>query len=414
MLRPYRQLLAVPHLASLLVWSVLARLHGTGTSIALTFLVVEWTGSYALAGLVMGALTVGNGVSGPWRGRMADRTSAPRLITVTVLCYVAGLSVLVVLPASVWYAAPVIAFFTGLSTPPATQLVRAAFTRIKDSQARTAAYGAEATVFELTFMLGPVLTAFAVGMLGPRWALGLIAAVSLGANLVFAVVLRRAGMDTPQPLPRLAEGTRRRSVLAARGLALTLFSSLFLVMAFTMVDLAIVALGRELGQPTVAGALIGVWAVGSLIGGLVAGGLPGQPRPTLRLAMVGLGMAALVPVLPPVLDPTSPVLIGLILAIGGVAIAPTISASNQRIGDISPPGRAAEAVGWLASFTTTGGALAAPVAGWLLDRFGPAAAAAGGTVAMVFGTALMAWSMRVVPRTTTPADQRQPESSDTV
>ncbi|MCK2237003.1 MULTISPECIES: MFS transporter [unclassified Crossiella] len=414
MLRPYRQLLAVPHLASLLVWSVLARMHYTGTSIALTFLVVEWTDSYALAGLVMGALTVGNGVSGPWRGRMADRTSAPRLIVITVLCYVTGLAVLVVLPAAAWYAAPVIAFLAGLSMPPATQVVRGAFTRIEDSQARTAAYGAEATLFELTFMLGPVLTAFAVGALGPHWALGLIAVVALSANLAFAVVLRQAGMDQPAPRPALPAGTRRRSVLVTPGLALTLGASLFLVMAFTMVDLAIVALGRELNMPTVAGALIAVWAVGSLAGGLIAGGLRGQPRPALRTALVGVGMAALIPVLPPVLDPTSPVLIGLILAIGGLAIAPTISAGNQRIGDLAPEGRAAEAVGWMASFTTTGGALAAPLAGWLLDRFGPAAAAGGAAVVMVFATAMMAWSVTVVRRTTPAADQRESEASDAV
>lgn len=398
MLRPYRQLLAVPHLASLLLWSLAARLHHTGSSIALTFLVVEWTGSYAKAGLVMGALTVGNGVSGPWRGRMADRSSTARLMTLTTLGYCTGLLMIMLLPAWAWPAAVVLGLLTGLSTPPASQVLRGAFTRITQGEARTAAYGAEATLFELTFMLGPVFIAFAVGLLGPRAAVGLLVAIALVSNLVFAAVLRRAGLDTPLPQPEQLPGTRRRSVLAARGLGLALLASLFLVMAFTMVDLALVALGRELGMPTTAGALIAAWAVGSLVGGLIVGGLGGTPRTTLRMGLVGLGIAALIPVLPPVLE-VSPLLIGLILAIGGMAIAPTISAANQRIGDLAPEGRSAEAFGWLASFTTTGGALAAPVAGWLLDHHGLAYAAAGAALVMVFATAATGASVAVVRRT---------------
>lgn len=110
-------------------------------------------------------------------------------------------------------------------------------------------------------------------------------------------------------------------------------------------------------------------------------------------------MAALVPVLPPVLEPTSPVLIGLLLAVGGVFIAPTISAGNTRIGNLAPEGRTAEAFGWLATFTTTGNTIAAPIAGSLLDLYGPAAAAVGASVAMVVATVLAALSVRVV-RTT--------------
>src|SRR3712207_5789095 len=54
----YRELFTVPHLPGLLSWSLVARLHLACTSLVITFLVAGWTGSYAVAGLVIGALTV--------------------------------------------------------------------------------------------------------------------------------------------------------------------------------------------------------------------------------------------------------------------------------------------------------------------------------------------------------------------
>ncbi|NUT49446.1 MAG: MFS transporter, partial [Saccharothrix sp.] len=200
--------------------------------------------------------------------------------------------------------------------------------------------------------------------------------------LGFARALRRAGVD--QPVARAAE-RGGRTLMLNRPLVLALATALFMVGSLVSVDMVIIAWARDLGRPALAGVLAAVWGVGSVLGGLVAGGFAAQARFTRRMLLLALGLAPLVVVLPPVMDPSSVWLIALVLGVGGVTIAPAISAGNQRISGLAPDDRKTEAFGWMATFTTAGSASALPVAGMLLDNFGPAAAAAGST-----GVALLA------------------------
>lgn len=103
---------------------------------------------------------------------------------------------------------------------------------------------------------------------------------------------------------------------------------------------------------------------------------------------MALGVAPLVLVLPPVLDPSSVWLIGLVLGVGGMAIAPAIAANNQRVNGLAPDDRKAEAFGWMGTFTTAGSALSLPLAGTLLDHVGPAAAAGASAALALFGALL--------------------------
>jgi predicted MFS family arabinose efflux permease len=161
-----------------------------------------------------------------------------------------------------------------------------------------------------------------------------------------------------------------------------------MVASLVSIDMVIIAWARDLGRPAMAGVLTAVWGIGSVVGGLIAGGLTGQARFTRRMLLMALGVAPLVLVLPPVMDPSSAWLIGAVLGVGGMAIAPAIAANNQRISGLAPDDRKAEAFGWMGTFTTAGSALALPVAGSLLDHSGPAAAAGASAVAALLGAAL--------------------------
>lgn len=389
MLRPYRQLAAIPHLPWLLLWSVIGRIHLPATPLAVSFLIAGWTGSYAVAGVVGGALTLGMGVAGPMRGRAADRSPAGRLLLVTASGYGVGIVMLGVLPGftpgSAWPVAAVVAFLTGLSTPPVTAMSRASFPRLATGSARSAVFTVEASVQEAMYIAGPAGAAVVVAVWNGQVALWLCGALAVLGALGFGGALRRAGLDQPAGL---AAERGRRTLLRDRPLVLAFGASLCMVASLVSIDLVIIAWARDLGTPAVAGVLTAVWGLGSLVGGLIAGGLGGQARFPRRMLLMALGVAPLVLVLPPVLEPSSVWLIGLVLGVGGMAIAPAIAANNERISGLAPEDRKVEAFGWMGTFTTAGSALALPLAGSLLDHFGPAAAAGASTAAALLGAVL--------------------------
>ncbi|MGP4015468.1 MFS transporter [Saccharopolyspora sp. 5N708] len=383
MLRPYRLLGAVPHASSLMTFSLLGRLHMPAFAMALVFLMVDWTGSYAIGGLIGATVTSGQAIAGPSRGRAADRSSTPKLLVLTGLGSGLGMAAMVAVtrwvdPALWWLILPV-AMLTGLSHPPIMQVCRAIWPRLTSGPAREAAFAVEATLQELLFVVAPMLAAFAVAFWGPVVAMLCCAGWATFGAALFAWALWRAGL---REAPRAEEGSASESgsLFRVPGFVSLLAFFTLLVGGVISVDLLLVGWARERGTPELAGLLAMVWAIGSLIGGLVSGGFTGRPRLLLRASLTALGLVALVPALPPIADPGSPWLVGAILLIGGSAVAPTLAASNGRLADVAPAHRRSEAFGWVASAGMLGAAIASPLTGWMLDVSGPAAGAAAAAV----------------------------------
>lgn len=277
-----------------------------GQPIAITFLVADWTGSYTKAGLVVGLLILGTALVAPMRGRMADRGHAARIVVVCGVVYAAGLSAIALLPAERWWAALPLALATGLFSPPANQIVRALWPRLTRGRDLQAVYAAEATLQELLFVLGPMLAAGAVAFADARVALVVLAATALVGSLGFAAALRRAGVADAAPPAGEASAHEastgaagpRPSLLASGGFVLFIAMLFALVAGIIGVDLVLVAWANELNSPALAMVLAAVWALGSLVGGLVAGALPGTPRLSRRFAGSALGIVLLVPFFP--------------------------------------------------------------------------------------------------------------------
>jgi MFS family permease len=403
-LGPYRRILATRHLPGLLGWSLLARLHYTGTPLAMTFLVAGWTGSYGWAGVVGGALTLGMGIGGPLRGRSVDRRPAPRVLLVSGLGYAIGMILIALLPSWAWPAAPVLALLSGLVSPPAGSVARMVWAQLPDQVVREAAYAAEATLQEILYMVGPIVAAVLVSMINARAALGACAAFALLGAVGFAVMLVRAGLSGG-PVDTSAAPAHRRgpSILRAPGLLPLLAMMLLVVAALTSADMVVIAWVRNRGTPGLAGVLGAVWALGSALGGLLIAGRSrgsrdGRTRLMIRAAAVTGGLALIVPVLPPITADPPPWLVGAVLMLGGSAIAPAMAVISSQLGAVAPEGRRGEVFGWQATAVTTGGAMVSPVIGAVLDHFGPAPAA--GVAALLAAMAVPA--ARSVPATAPP------------
>ncbi|RRO12847.1 MFS transporter [Saccharopolyspora rhizosphaerae] len=390
MFRPYRLLAAVPHAPSLMASALLARLYIPAQVMVLTFLVAEWTGSYAAGGVICTAMTVGHAIAGPVRGRAADRSSVAKVLVVSGLVQSTGFAAMIgtahwVDPARWWVMLPV-ALATGLAAPPLGQVARSMWPRLATGEAREAAYAVEATLQELLYVVAPMLATVAVAAWNPSLALACVAVWAVVGPGLFAASLWRAGIRGG-----LGGGAQERSVglLRARGFLSMMCFFTLLVGGLVAVDLVLVGWARSRGQAELAGFMAAAWALGSLAGGLVMGGFP-RYRLWLRSGLAALGLCALAAVLPPVAE-GSPWVVGGVLAVGGAAIAPLLAASNGRLADLAPAGRRGEAFGWTTTASTLGIAIANPLAGSMMDLGGPAAAAAtcAGLVVAAFAVVLL-------------------------
>ncbi|GFH34831.1 MFS transporter [Streptomyces pacificus] len=384
-------LMRVQGLPRLFVWSMLGRLNVSALPIALSLMLVRWSHSYVVVGLVFGALTLGQGAAGPLRGRAADRGSAVRLLVITGIGYTAGLAVIVTLaaraPASWWPVVVLVALVTGLSAVPVSQISRAVWPKIVGSELTAVLYTAEATASEVVTVTGPLLASLVIAVAGPYWAVGVTAVLTLVAALVFGASLGRAGVGG-EPLPQRGERPVRRSLLTEGPFVRVVAISMLVTAAIFAVNLSVVAWTQNIGRPALAGVLTACWTAGSLAGGLALSTFArGLPR-ALRVAGMAAGMAALAVLLPPVMAavPLWPVVVALFL--GGTAIAPTLAATYEQIAEASPEDRRAEAFGWMATATAGGGALSAALTGMLLDLAGPALPVAVGAALAVVALVL--------------------------
>jgi predicted MFS family arabinose efflux permease len=149
----------------------------------------------------------------------------------------------------------------------------------------------------------------------------------------------------------------------------------------------IVATLRHSGELTWTGLVIAVWCGWSLLGGFVHGLLP--------RSLPALALTALLCLL------TMPVGVAghwwtltLALLPAGLMCAPTVAATGELISRAVPAAVRGEAMGMQTSALTAGTAVGAPLAGVVVDRFGPAL---GFTAVGAAGFALLLVALGVGP-----------------
>lgn len=347
-MRAYLDLVRVPGVVNVTASQLFARLPLGMLSLAILLHVQQFSGSYAQAGAVVAAVSVGEAVAMPITARLAGRVGV--VPTLSVAALVSGASML----ALAFAGPPPVLLMTlgvliGASVPPLMPVVRALYPKMVAREGVRALFALDTTAQELIWVVGPVAATFLASAISTAAPLILSAAVTVLGTAWFLLSARRL-----HPGVGGSKSSFGR-VLANRTVVLAMVTSLLLVASFMALEVGIVA---ELGRDGVtAGAAIAVASIGSLIGGLLLGhrrlGISGV---VAALAAVAIGTA----------------LFGIVenlalqfaaLFFSGLGFAPAMSALYLFVSREVAEHSATEAFGWLNSGALVGGAVGTASAG---------------------------------------------------
>jgi predicted MFS family arabinose efflux permease len=381
-LTPYRETLALRGIRSLLIVATLARIPITAGTVTLTLHVTQDLHlGYGAAGLVGAAFTVGSSLGAPVLGRVTDRKG---LRPVLVLTTVAEVTFWTTAQAMPYWALLMAALVGGFLTLPAFAVARQSIAALAPESHRLPAFALDSITTELSFMAGPALGVLVSTTAGAR-----VAMLAVGAGILLSGI----GLYLLNPPIRgkdekpISAGERvpRSTWLKPRLVAiLAITSAATIVLSGT--DVAVVAVLQSSGEVEWTGAVLGMWAAYSLLGGFAYG--------TVKRGLPPLALLAPMALL------TIPVglagghwwLLALLLLPAGALCAPTITATADAVSRLTPASARGEAMGLHNSSLTVGVALGAPLAGVVMDTWSPAwgFAAVGGVGVVVAVLALPA------------------------
>jgi MFS family permease len=362
----YRSVLSSAALRRALVLGFLVRVPIFAGGVVLTLHVVSALHrSYGAAGLVSAAATMAIAVSGPWRGRLLDRVGLRRVVLPSI-----------VVAAGCWSVAPFVGYWwlltlaalAGLFVIPSFSIIRQAVIAAVPEGERRTAISLDAVAVELSFMIGPAAAVWAATTWPTAWVLFTIEMLGVAAGVLLWFANPVLHDEAAEPVDdegvpvRSATAVTRSSWFRSGFLAVCLASAATtLVLGGT--DLGIVAALRDFGSPGSIGWVLAVWGFGSLLGGLVYGGLKRSISAFWLLGALAVTTA-------PMGWATNAVTLALLSFVAGLLCAPTITATVDQVSRVVPAAARGEAMGWHGSFMTAGSALGAPLAGLAVDRLG--------------------------------------------
>jgi MFS family permease len=369
MLQPYRDVLSRPGALAFSGTAVLARLPMSMVGIGIVLMISSLYGSYGLAGRVSAAYVIAQALCSPQLARLVDRHGQARVMRPAIAVAAVGLTGLIVAATSeaheIWMY--VTAVVTGAGIGSFGSLVRARWSRVLggDPHRMHTAYSLESALDELVFIVGPVLATL------------LATSVAATAGLVVPLVAMLVGgywflsLRSTEPPPAPVGSPRPKgSVLRKPGMIVLAIVFVAMGSIFGATDVATVAFAEESGSTGSAGIILAVFALGSLISGLLYGtrhwSRPLYQRFATGMVALAIGVCFFFLV-------QSLVALAAVMFVTGFAIAPTLINGNGLVQDLVPRERLTEGLTWVGTSLGVGVSVGSSVAGARIDAGGSSA-----------------------------------------
>ncbi len=395
MITTYRRVLGQPGALAFSSSGLVARLPISMVTLGIVLLVSARTGSYALAGAVSASYLIANALFAVPLARLVDRLGQGRVLFPAVLVFGLSLSLMMTAVVSGW-GTPVphvFAALAGATMPQIGSCVRARWSYLlRDKRMLQTAFAIEAVADETVFIVGPALVTLLSTLVHP--VAGLACAVLAAVVGTAALVAQKA---TEPPASRVRDG---RTPLPSGPMPWLVLAPLTACSAllgalFGGAEVATVAFAEELGRKPLAGLLLAIWALGSLLAGLAVGvaHLDVSQPARFRWGLLTLGL-----LMTPLPFVDSLLLMGVLLFLAGMAISPTLIASVAWVEETVPASRITEGIAITTTGLAAGVAPGAALVGVMVDRYGASASywvpAVAGLLGAAFAFTAWPWQRR--------------------
>ena len=365
MSNPYKEIFSVPGTKGFSAAGFLARLPIAMAPIGIVAMLSQTHGEYWLAGAVSATYALTNALIAPQISRAVDHYGQSAVLIPTTIVSVIAFLTMIAAANQGW---PVWTLFASAllaaAMPSMPAMLRARWTELfRDRPELNTAFAFESAADELVYIAGASLSVGLAVALFPE--AGMLISTAFLALGTLTFVLQRA----TEPTVRHVVGSApQKSAIRLRPIQIITLALVFVGATFATAEVSAVAITKDLGQPNAASLVIGVYAIGSFVVGLVLGAL--NPKLALQkqlmIAVTILALTAL-----PLPFAGSVPLLAIAVFVSGVAISPTFITAFGIVERRVPEAMLTEGVTWVTTGIGIGMALGAFVAGWAVDTFGP-------------------------------------------
>ncbi|MBG0511282.1 MFS transporter [Agrobacterium sp. MOPV5] len=366
MSNPYREIFRAPGAKGFSAAGFFARLPIAMAPIGIVAMLSQTHGEYWLAGAVSATFALTNAALSPQISRLVDRKGQSKVLIPATIVSVIAFAALIIATNQRWPAWTLfLSAFLAAAMPSIPAMMRARWTEIfRDRPELNTAFAFESAADELVYISGASLSVGLAVSLFPE--AGMMISTTFLALGTFAFLLQRSTEPKVRPVE---SGRRQRSAIFLRPVQIITLALIFVGSTFATAEVSAVAITKELGQPGAASLVIGVYAIGSFVVGLILGAL--NPKmPLQRQLLIAVSVLALT-ALPLLVANTSVALLAFAVFLSGVAISPIFITSFGLIERRVPESMLTEGVTWVMTGIGIGMALGAFVSGWVIDNFGP-------------------------------------------
>jgi MFS family permease len=359
-MKRYRDLLATPHVKSLMVSAFPARIAYGMIGLSIFFKVERETHSVALAGLAIGLNGITGAMTAGARGSIMDKWGQRWPLRIFVPAYATLILTLNIMHSKNLIL--IVAFVLGMTAPPINISVRPLWVDIVPRTSLRTAYAIDTVSMNTAAVIGPILATTLSLSSRPQLSL-IVAAISMGIGGGALAIHPVSNAWIPEKKDKGQE-----NLLKNKAIRLLMLEGVFIGIGWGAFNVAIPAFSTLEHVPSRTAWILGSLGIATVIGGIFGGLVSNKVSSLISWRRIYIMWAALT--LP--LAFTYP---GWSMAILGAGIGLVSGAGQvfyfEVLEAVRPKGSQASSLGWIWTVEGTFMSFGSALGGWICQNYSP-------------------------------------------